>query len=75
MVFSFLTTDASPDVAQIHPDAPPVLLLDDGTREMWKNAPWELAQGLQQPPPGGALRVVAKDKNRTIESVMFGNNI
>lgn len=28
LVFSFLTTDASPDVAPIHPDATPVLLLD-----------------------------------------------
>ena len=47
MVFSFLTTDASPDVAPIHPDATPVLLLDEDAREMWMNAPWELAQTLQ----------------------------
>jgi putative SOS response-associated peptidase YedK len=33
-VFSFLTTDASPDVAPIHPDATPVLLLDDGARNV-----------------------------------------
>ena len=38
-VFSFLTTDASEDVAPIHPDATPVLLLDEGAREMWMNAP------------------------------------
>lgn len=61
LVFSFLTTDASPDVAPIHPDATPVLLLDDGAREMWMNAPWELALGLQRPPPAGALKVVAID--------------
>jgi hypothetical protein len=30
-------------------------------REMRMNAPWELAQGLQKPPPPGALRIVAKD--------------
>jgi putative SOS response-associated peptidase YedK len=43
-VFSFLTTDASPDVAPIHPDATPVLLLDEDASETWMNAPWELAQ-------------------------------
>jgi putative SOS response-associated peptidase YedK len=60
-VFSFLTTDASEDVKPIHPDATPVLLLDKDAREMWMNAPWELAQTLQQPPPAGALKVVATD--------------
>jgi putative SOS response-associated peptidase YedK len=59
LVFSFLTTDASPDVAPIHPDATPVLLLDEAAREEWMTAPWEIAQGLQRPPPAGALRVVA----------------
>jgi hypothetical protein len=34
LVFRFLTTDASPDVAPIHPDATPVLLLDDGARNV-----------------------------------------
>jgi putative SOS response-associated peptidase YedK len=61
LVFSFLTTDASPDVAPIHPDATPVLLLDESAREMWMNAPWELAQSLQRPPPKGALKIVAAD--------------
>jgi putative SOS response-associated peptidase YedK len=59
LVFSFLTTDASPDVAPIHPDATPVLLLDEGAREMWMKAPWELAKDLQRPPPPGALKIVA----------------
>lgn len=59
LVFSFLTTDASPDVAPIHPDATPVLLLDEEAREMWMNAPIELALSLQRPPPAGALKVVA----------------
>jgi putative SOS response-associated peptidase YedK len=59
LVFSFLTTDASPDVAPIHPDATPVLLLDEEAREMWMNAPIELALTLQKPPPAGALRIVA----------------
>jgi len=61
-VFSFLTTDASPDVAPIHPDATPVLLLDENARETWMNAPWEVARDLQRPPAGGLLRVVATDR-------------
>ena len=59
LVFSFLTTDASPDVAPIHPDATPVLLLDEEARETWMNAPWEEAVRLQRPPPAGAVRVIA----------------
>jgi len=39
LVFSFLTTDASLDVAPIHPDATPVLLLDRTAREQWMTAP------------------------------------
>ena len=61
LVFSFLTTDASPDVAPIHPDASPVLLLEEEEREMWMNAPIELALSLQRPPAAGALRIVATD--------------
>jgi putative SOS response-associated peptidase YedK len=57
-VFSFLTTDASEDVKAIHPDATPVLLLDEEAREMWMNAPWELAQTLQRPPPPGAWQPI-----------------
>lgn len=60
-VFSFLTTDASPDVAPVHPDATPVLLLTEDEREMWMGAPVEMALSLQRPPPPGALRVVATD--------------
>jgi putative SOS response-associated peptidase YedK len=59
LVFSFLTTDASPDVAPIHPDATPVLLLDREARETWLKAPMEFALALQRPPPAGALKIVA----------------
>jgi putative SOS response-associated peptidase YedK len=59
LLFSFLTTEASPDVAPIHPDATPVLLLDEGSREIWMHAHWDMAQSLQRPPPPGALKVVA----------------
>ena len=62
LVFSFLTTDTSPDVAPIHPDATPVILLDEGAREMWMNASWELAQGLQKPPPPSDRRKVSKSR-------------
>ena len=61
LLFSFLTTDASPDVALVHPDATPVLLLDEAAREAWMMSPWEIARGLQKPPPASALRVVATD--------------
>ena len=62
LVFSFLTTDASPDVAPIHPDATPVLLLDQSARDQWMVAPWEIARELQKPPPAGTLGVVAAGK-------------
>jgi putative SOS response-associated peptidase YedK len=64
LVFSFLTTDASPGVASIHADATAVLLLDEGAREMSMNAPWELARSLQRPPPSGSLRMVAFDTKK-----------
>lgn len=58
LVFSFLTTDASPDVAPIHPDATPVLLLDEGSWATWLTADWSVARQLQAPPPGGLLKVI-----------------
>lgn len=61
LVFSFLTTEASTDVVAIHPDATPVLLLNEEEREAWMNAPWEVARDLQRPPDAGALKVVAVD--------------
>ena len=59
LVFSFLTTDASHDVAPVHSDATPVCLFTEVDREMWMNAPWEIARDLQKPPAPGALRIVA----------------
>jgi putative SOS response-associated peptidase YedK len=61
LLYSFLTTDASPDVAPIHPDATPVLLLTLEEQEAWLNAPWEIARDLQQAAPAGTLRIVATD--------------
>lgn len=59
--FAFLTTDAGPDTAAVHPDASPVILWEPDDLEMWLHAPWELAQTLQRPPPAGALKTVAVD--------------
>lgn len=66
-VFLFLTTDTSQDVAPIHPDATPVLLLDEDAREMWMNTPVEMALTLQRPPPAGALRIVATDTKSDVK--------
>ena len=64
LLFSFLTTDASQDVAPVHSDATPVLLLNEDEREMWMNAPVELALTLQKPPASGALKIVAKGEKQ-----------
>jgi len=61
LVYAFLTSDASVDVAPIHPDATPVILFNEIEREQWMSAPWEIARDLQKPPPAGALRIVARD--------------
>ena len=66
LLFSFLTTDASPDVAPYHPDAMPVLLLDEDAREMWMNAHWDFAQTLQHPPSAGVLAVVTTDTKQDV---------
>lgn len=65
-VFSFLTTDASPDVAPIHPDATPVLLLDEAAREQWMKAPMEEALLLQRPPPAGAFKIVGAGEKQDV---------
>ena len=64
LLFSFLTTDASPDVAPIHPDATPVLLLNEPSRESWMASSWEIAQDQQMPPPAGVLKIVATGKKQ-----------
>jgi putative SOS response-associated peptidase YedK len=59
LLYSFLTSEASADVREIHPDATPVILLSQEEQEAWLNAPWEIARDLQKPPRAGALRIVA----------------
>jgi putative SOS response-associated peptidase YedK len=52
------------DIAPVHPDAIPLLPLDKAVRETWLAAQWEIAQDLKQPPPAGALRMVATDSKQ-----------
>jgi putative SOS response-associated peptidase YedK len=69
LVFSFLTTDASHDVAPVHSDATPVCLFTEEDRETWINAPWEVAQGLQRPPAPGSLKIVASGEKQDAVTV------
>ena len=55
-LFAFLTTEPSEPVKSVHPKAMPVILTEPDEIEMWMNAPWDLAQQLQRPTPGGMLR-------------------
>jgi len=59
LVFSFLTTDPNDTVRPVHPDAMPVLLMDEAQRQQWMNAPMEEALLLQRPAANDAVRVVA----------------
>jgi putative SOS response-associated peptidase YedK len=61
-VFSFLTTDASHDVASIHSDATPICLFTEDEHEIGMNAPIDLALTLQRPSARGALKGVATAK-------------
>jgi putative SOS response-associated peptidase YedK len=62
LVFSFLTTEANDIVRPVHPDAMPVLLMDQAARDTWMNAPIEEAILLQKPAANDAVRVVASGK-------------
>ena len=61
LVFSFLTTEVGADAKEIHPDANPVLLLDEGAREIRLNAPEDMALSPLRPSPVGALKIFAFD--------------
>lgn len=65
LLYSFLTTDAAPDIKAVHPDATPVLLLTEEDRETWMTAPVERALELQRRPmPAGTLKVVARGEKQ-----------
>ena len=59
-VFGFLTTDANPIVAPIHPKAMPVILRTPAEIETWLDAETPEALALQRPAPDDALRIVAR---------------
>lgn len=59
VLFSLLVTEPNAVVATVHPDAMPVLLLDETARKTWLTGSLEDALTLQRPAPNDALRVVA----------------
>ena len=59
ILISFLTTAPNEEVAEIHPKAMPVLLLDEAARETWMNGTVDEALKLQRPVPDGTLKIVA----------------
>jgi putative SOS response-associated peptidase YedK len=59
-LFAFLTTEANAEVGAIHPKAIPVILTKREEVEAWLAEPWEKAQALQRPLPGGLLKIVAR---------------
>jgi putative SOS response-associated peptidase YedK len=58
-LFGFLTTDANPIVAPIHPKAMPVILTTHAEVDRWLTAETPEALSLQVPLPAEALRIVA----------------
>lgn len=61
-LFSFLTTEASGDVAPIHAKASPVLLLTAADVKAWLMGTAADALKLQAPAPAGTLRIVEQSK-------------
>ena len=59
LVFAFLTTEPNAEVAPVHEEAMPVLLLNKGERETWLKAPMNEALALQRPAQNGSLKIVA----------------
>lgn len=57
-LYAFLTTEASPEVAEIHEKAMPVILTDEADWTAWLTLPWEKVADLQRPLPAGTLHTV-----------------
>jgi putative SOS response-associated peptidase YedK len=68
-LFAFLTTDANAEVRAIHPAAMPVILTTEDEREMWMNAPWELARDLQRPLPDWSLQIVLRGARQDLAAL------
>jgi putative SOS response-associated peptidase YedK len=71
LLFSFLTTEANAEVAQVHPKAMPVVLASREEARAWLTAPVEDALSLQRPPPDGTLRVVATGTTEDSETLLM----
>jgi len=59
-LFAFLTVQPNQEVKEIHPKAMPVILRNAEEMDVWMQAPWDEAAGLQRPAPDGSLRIVAR---------------
>jgi putative SOS response-associated peptidase YedK len=71
LLFSFLTTEANAEVAQVHPKAMPVVLTTMDEARAWMTAPVEDALSLQRPLPDGTLRVVATGATEDRETLVI----